>query len=166
MVEIFVHKATELDTTTLAASTALLFATLLGTADRNFMFKNVRTEFHISWETLDDKMMILLANMDATVAQLAEAMATTETDIEDSVNYRTGQDRVRRVWDFFVPTVHAEDLTTVHQQFSHQWKLPPKGIPVLRGGGLALFAWNMDSTQPFTNGPTLNATTKSMGGWF
>lgn len=164
MVEIFVHNGLLTDTTTLAAKTALLHTTLAGSLVKNFMGKNIRTEFSIISFDVADKMLLVLAPSDATVSQVAAGLADTSLNPEDSVNYRTGQKNVRQVWDFFIAPV-SEAATSLNQ-FTHQWKIPPNGIPQLRGGGLSIFAYNMDQVNDYVNGPVLHSITKSMGGWF
>ena len=165
MVEIF-NTIAEVDTAALGLNASLeLISVVTNPAVRNFMLKNLETWFHMKYPDVDDRMLVILADSDATVAQISAAMATTVQDLEAGVDYSTGQRIVRRVWSIGIPEMHGAvngDVVTWH----HEWKLPPKGVPVLKGRGLSLFAFNMDAGEVFTNGPTVTMVAKAMGGWF
>ncbi len=165
MVEIFVHSQVGVDTTTLASKTAQLVDTLMSDADANFMFKNIRTEFIINTGDLGDQLLLVLAPSDATTTQIAAALVNTSTSRDDAVNYPRGQNDVRQTWDFFVSPLKPGEAVGHLEAFTHQWKLPPKGVPVLKGGGLSIFAYNMSSFA-FVDGPIVSVISKSMGGWF
>ncbi len=153
------------DTATLAANTALLLDTLLGNIQRNFMWKNIKTIWHATIPNIADRMLFVLANSDATVAQVATALSNTEGDIENRVAYENGQQEVRVVWDI-QPMPLDGAVAGGSQSGTIDWKIPPKGIPTLRGGGLSMFMFNMSDTNAFTNGPSVVAVSKCMGGWF
>ncbi len=150
------------DTTTLATRAALLVQTILGSSVRNFMFKNIRSEVFAIQTDLADRVMLVLANSDATVAQVATAMGNNSVNLEDRVNYANGQQEVRVVWDFVALDSPQSNKSNV---MHIQWRIPPKGIPTLRGGGLSIFAFNY-GTVDLVNGALGDIQTKSMGGWF
>ncbi len=165
MVEIFVKRGDSTDTTVLAANTAILHTNLMTDADRNFMYKNIRTEFNIISVDAADMMILVLASSDATPAEIAQALDNTQVGLDNRITYPVGQQQVRQVWDFFVAPVSQLSGSSL-VQFTHQWKLPPKGVPALKGGGLAIFLYNASSSFAFVNGPLVRTLTKSMGGWF
>lgn len=128
------------------------------------MAKNIRTSYQLLNTDVADKLILVLAAQDASVAEIAEALDNTSTDIEDGIEYPLGQNKVRRVWDFRLPP--SNTISTYGTAETFNWKLPPKGIPVLKGRGLAIFGYNWDGAQDFVNGPVLHSITKTMGGWF
>ncbi len=165
MVEILVKTSAIIDTATLVAQTALLQTNLMSDADANFMWKNIRTEFEIVVGDPVDILVLVLASSDATVAQIKEGLANTEVGRDNAVLYRVGQQQVRQVWDFFIVPWDRK-VASEATSFTRNWKLPPKGVPTLKGGGLAIFCFNMSPSNNFANGPIVTTLTKSMGGWF
>ncbi len=166
MVEIFIAKnATPVDTGTLGASTAVLISSVVtNPAVRNFMLKNLNTIVNATFPTVTDHLILLLADSDATVAELATSLNSTSQDMEDSVAYRQGQEQVRRIWDIqAVPRDGIVNGGVVGFQIA--WKLPPKGVPVLKGRGLSIFGFNPENAA-FSNGPSVLTLSKVMGGWF
>ncbi len=165
MVEIFQRNLAAVDSTTLASLTALSMGDLFGTLVKNFMLKNLESFFQITVPNLGDKWFVALADSDASDAEISAALATTSVDREDSVEYRDGQNEVRRVWSIFKPPgdglIAGGALSGMHQ-----WKLPPKGIPLLKGRGLKMVVFNFSTADPFSNGPVLTFSSKAMGGWF
>lgn len=165
MVEIFITNQAEVDSSTLAALSAVSLGDLLGTVVRNFMCKNLRSQYHVSIPNIGDSFVIVLCSADASTAEIAAALTSTTKNLEDTEAYRTAQVTVRRVWD--IQSINYEGLAaggSVQQQID--WKLPPKGIPVLKGGGLKVVVFNTDTIVAFGNGPTFKAIHKMMGGWF
>ncbi len=156
----------EVDTTTLAVITAAdLGAVLTNNIVRNFMLKNLATHFHVSIPNLGDSFVVCLVQADATASQIASALSSTSQNPEDSVAYNNGQQEVRIVWD--IQTIHYEGMVaggSVQQKV--QWKLPPKGVPVLKGRGLKIWCFNTDTANAFSNGPSFKVINKIMGGWF
>ena len=165
---VIAHKNTaEVDTTTLAAGLAISIGNITPTGGlvRNFMLKNLETHMHVSIPNLGDSFVVVLGDIDASPAEIAEAFATTEMDYEDSVEYRQGQDEVRRIWS--IMSIPYNGLVAGGSvQMMHSWKLPPKGIPLLKGRGLTLFCVNTDTAAAFSNGPSFKPFSKLMGGWF
>lgn len=164
MVEIFHNVSGHIDTTTLAARTALLVHTIFSDVPRNFMLKNLRHEISVIAPDSADFCLLVLAAADASVGEIAGGMLNTSRDLEDSVAYKDGQADVRRIWDFHI--VKSNMASTIVTSYMHQWKLPPKGLPLLRGHGLAVFAFNMSIDNSFVNGPVIVMQSKAMGGWF
>ncbi len=166
MVEIFNRITAQVDTGTLASKAAIVIGALITEpSPRNFMLKNAETHFRVTVPSISDSFLIGIAAADASAAEIAEGMDNTGQDLEDSIPYRTGQDRVRRIWA--VDAIQYDGLVaggTV--QVKINWKLPPKGIPVLKGRGLNLFCYNFNTAGPFSNGPLFRQWSKLMGGWF
>ncbi len=166
MVEIFIKQTVSTDSATLAALAALSLGDLLGTVKRNFMLKNLKTIYNITVGNIADHYCFALADADASDVEIAAALTNTSIDIEDSVAYRTGQDVVRRVWDIQVPEITGGIASGVALATMIQWKLPPKGVPVLKGRGLKTVIFNTDSSVAFSNGPVIDGIHKLQGGWF
>jgi len=166
MVDIFSRSNAEVDTGTLAALTANLIATLIPDGVvRNLMVKNIKSHFHVSVPNLGDSFIVALGAADASGAEIATALLSTSQDLEDSVAYNDGQNEVRRVWD--TQSIEYDGMIAGGSiQRMIQWKLPPKGIPVLKGHGLAIFCFNTDTASSFSNGPSFKHQGKIMGGWF
>ncbi len=166
MVEILSRpQATRVDSATLAAQTALLVATLVtAPVVRNLMVKNVKTIMHALISNVSDVGILVLGDADASATEIKEALQSTSQDYEDQVAYRDGQSTVRRVWDIqAIPTDGVVVGGSINWEVP--WKLPPKGIPILKGSGLAIFIFNVEDAA-FSNGPTLVSQSKVMGGWF
>ncbi len=160
-----VHKnVAEVDTGTLAALTPVLLQTLYSDVTKNFILKNLRTIVHASIPNVGDQAMLVLADSDATLTEVSAALATTAFDPEDNTVFRAGQDTVRRVWD--VQPLLFEGAAADSASYLIQWKLPPKGIPSLRGSGLIIYCFNFNIASAFANGPTFNLFTKFMGEFF
>lgn len=167
MVEIMsAPTSTPVDTTTLGAQTALTVHDIItAPSTKNFMLKKLRTLAQVSIPDLTDALILVLATPDATPAEIATALATTEFDQEDRVESRMDQTRVRQVWDIQgIPKVGVVAGDTISWEIP--WNLPPKGIPILRGGGLRIFAFNMEDAS-FSNGPTVGPfLSRFWGGYF
>lgn len=166
MVEIFSKINSEVDTAVLAASTPISIGNVMAApVVRNFMLKNLKTIVHGVFPDKTDACCLVLADGDASASEILEAMASTSIDLEDRVEYPKGQQEVRRVWDIqdldYTGLVNGGAIMQ-----TVQWKLPPKGVPILKGGGLQIMAFNMDSANGFTNGPSFMVVHKIMGGWF
>lgn len=166
MVEIFVSKnATAVDTDVLGANSSLLIASVVtNPAVRNFMLKNLKTLVQAVIPNISDNCILALADSDASAVEIATALNTTVQDLEDSVDYKLGQTNVRRVWDIQAIPIDGQ-VAGGTSRFMVQWKLPPKGIPVLKGRGLSIFAFNAENAA-FSNGPTIMCLSKLQGGWF
>ncbi len=166
MVEIFHKQHAEVDSTTLAGGNALSVGVILqNNTDRNFMLKNLISHFHVSVPNIGDSFVLVLAQADASAAEVASAMDDTSQAYEDSVAYRDGQVIVRRVWD--IQSIEYDGLVAGGSvQRKVMWKLPPKGIPNLKGRGLSVFVVNTDTAVAFSNGPSFKGFSKLMGGWF
>lgn len=129
------------------------------------MLKNLCSHIHVSVPNLGDSFVVVLANTDSSAADINEALLNTTQTIEEGNDYPRDQTRVRRVWD--IQTIPYNGLTTGGSiQHMIQWKLPPKGLPILKGRGLQWMCFNTDSANSFANGPSFKALTKMMGGWF
>lgn len=166
MVEIFtVAQPTPIDTGALGAQTAIVIAEIMpDPVVRNFMLKNLRTIVTARVPNVQDSLILVLGDADASLAEIQAALQTITQDFEDRVAYPLGQTVVRRVWDIQPFRLDgAVDGGGVN--FMIQWKIPPKGIPVLKGGGLQIYAFNIESNA-FTDGPNINTISKVMGGWF
>ncbi len=165
MVKIFVRNASDDDTTTLGAASALFLTSILTDVEKNFMLKNLKTIVHANWPDVSDKCVLVLGSTDASVAEIAEAMTSTAFNIEDNVAFSKGQEEVRRIWDVQAPFEgNVENTQKTMREI--QWRIPPKGIPVLRGRGLSIYAFNMDVNTAFTDGPTFSTWSKAMGEFF
>lgn len=165
MVEIFNITASEVDTTTLAAAQSMLIAGLFATLQRNFMLKNLKSIVHVSYPNLGDSCLLVLASADASAAEINSAMSSTSKDLEDGQAYPNGQQEVRLVWD--IQAIPLDGMVAGgSSQFMIQWKLPPKGIPLLKGRGLTIHAFNFDVAVAFSNGPSFKSYSKAQGGWF
>ncbi len=166
-VAIFNQTSGIIDSTTLAARAALFQSNVMTAVERNFMVKNLRSEINVSFGSLLDMCVIVLGSLDASVTEIAAAMGDTSQSIEDGVEYTKGQAEVRLIWDYHVVRKDLQPLAeTPVFNYTHQWKLPPKGIPVLKGRGLALYIFNMSPDDAFVNGPKVLTMQKIMGGWF
>ncbi len=164
MVEILSRNSSSgVDTTTLGGTTALIVDTLLANVARNFMAKNIKSIFWASGANNTDMYALVLHDGDASAAEVAAALSDTSQDLEDSIDYRNGQLTVRIIWDIQVLEYDADTGYSVARMI--QWKLPPKGIPVLKGRGLAISVFNPRDTA-FANGPVITHLGKLMGGWF
>ncbi len=109
--------------------------------------------------------MVVLAEADATDAEIAQALISTVKNPENAVAYRDGQTEVRRVWAR--ASIPYEGLIAGGSvQVMVQWKLPPKGIPVLKGRGLKMCVFNTDVANAFSNGPSFKSISIMMGDWF
>ncbi len=129
------------------------------------MLKNLMTNVHAVLPNLGDSFVLALADLDASDAEISTAMQATSQSIEDSVEYIDGQQEVRRVWD--IQGLNYNGLVAAGSvQQMIQWKLPPKGIPLLKGRGLKLVVYNTDTAASFSNGPIFKHHSKAMGGWF
>ncbi len=166
MVQIFNRRTNEVDTLVLAAVTALSIGDIIPDGIvKNFLLKNLQTFFHVSVPNVGDSWIVVLAAADASVGEIAAALANTSMDTEDQIELRDGQSDVRRVWS--IHTNSMEGLAAGGSiQEMHQWKLPPKGVPVLRGHGLTMFVYNTDTANAFGNGPSFKTFSKGMGGFF
>ncbi len=130
------------------------------------MLKNLKSIYSLTIGNTADHYCFALADADASDAEIAAALTNTSIDIEDSVAYRTGQDVVRRVWDIQMLEISGGLQSGEAVQGMIQWKLPPKGVPVLKGRGLKTVIFNTDSSVAFSNGPVIDGIHKLMGGWF
>ncbi len=166
MVEISSTNIASSDTTILAASTAFNLDTIFSNLKRNFMLKNLKTICKAVYTDTVDMPILVLGATDASVAEIAEALATTAFDPEDSVSYNDGQTKVRRVWDIQPGLPGSNPTTAGTTCWEIKWKLPPKGIPILKGRGISIYAFNMDTANAFANGPIFTMVHKAMGGWF
>ncbi len=166
MVKIFYRNHGVLDTTILGANAALKIGDIIvAPAVKNFILKNLRSNFHIDVPDLGDAFTIVLADDDATAAEIAAGLVNTEQDMEDNTEFPLGQTLARRVWAFFTPELQGIAAGGAIQ-VQHQWKLPPKGIPVLKGSGVSIYVFNFDKVNAFTNGPNFRGIHKMMGDFF
>ena len=166
MVEIFFHRPSVLDTGTLGSGTALLLDQLTSNSTRNFMTKNIVSLVQATYPDAGDSIVLVLGNSDSSVVEIAEALENTTQDLETNPEYRDDQVKLRRVWDI-QPLMFGNVDAGQGVQQKIQWKLPPKGIPTLKGQGLSIYAYNPQSGVALSNGPTIKSCfTKRMGGWF
>ncbi len=166
MVEIFWNTSGPIDTAVTNGKTALVAQQLLANITSNFMVKNIRTIVHATWPAASDPLALLLGDDDAVIQDIEDALVPdTSRTRENGVGYPLGQTLARRIWGaieaLYEGRLSDGDSTTM----VIDWKLPPKGIPVLKGRGLSIYGFNM-STSQFADGPTLFLITKIMGGWF
>lgn len=163
MVEIYMRGGTA-DSGTLAALAVVSQANLLGTVNRNIMIKNIKTLVHADFPDVNDAAALVLADPDFTLNQISAGLGNTSITPEDASTYIPGQEEVRRVWD--IQPLPMGQIAGDAAMSMIQWKLPPKGVPVLRGRGLEIFIWNMSGANAFSNGPTVVTRSKVMGGFF
>ncbi len=165
MVEIFNSGSGPIDSATTNGKTAFVISSMMDDLKRNFMVKNLKTVIAALMGNVDDHLLLVLASADTSIQEIEDAFfPDTTQDVEDGVEYPLGQTVVRRIWDYralYEGNVSSNNgiMTTI------QWKLPPRGIPVLRGRGLKIYGLNMTDVS-FTNGPILFSMSKIMGGWF
>ncbi len=126
------------------------------------MIKNIKTIVHAEHPNVTDRAVLVLYNNDFSVTEVVEALSNT-LDVEDQREYPLGQAAARAIWDI-QPMPYDIDAGAAMSQI--EWKLPPKGLPVPEGGGVSIGVLNIDTGNPFSNGPTVHALTKFMGGWF
>lgn len=155
-----------MDTTTLGNGLALeLGAVIVNDVKRNFMLKNLQTLVHASVPNLGDSFILALADSDSNDTVIGTALGATGQDPEDGNTYRDDQMKVRRIWSIATLELMGMAAGGSLQQMI-QWKLPPKGIPVLKGRGLKVVCFNHDLVNNFSNGPSFKLYHKIMGGWF
>ncbi len=159
------EKSNVIDTATLAAATAIAASTLMGDLDANFMFKNIRSEIHYIIPDVADKCLLVLANSDATIADITASLSNTIVQRDNGITYANGQQEVRTVWDHRILNYTAI-ATGGAGSMTINWKIPPKGIPALKGRGLTIFAFNIDRINDYVNGPIVHFQNRWMGGWF
>lgn len=165
MVEIFTKVNSEVDSMTLAAQTSLRVGDILVDPVRHFMLKNLWTSVHAVVPNITDSWILAIVETDPSEAQITTAMQTTEQNPESSNAYSDGQREARLVWA--VATVDLVGIVAGGSlQQSIQWKLPPKGIPILRNRGVRVVIFNTDAADAFVNGPAIKLFHRMMGGWF
>ncbi len=166
MVEIFHRQLSAVDTATLAAGNSIVIAGMIAEpAVRNFMLKNLYSIHHIKIPVVEDKFFLALTDADASDTERNQGFDTTSQNPEDGTVYPRDQQRVRRTWG--IQGIDYDGIAAGDTiQVAIQWKLPPKGIPVLKGRGIDITLVNLDNANPFSNGPSISTYAKAMGGWF
>lgn len=165
MVVILNKVNSEVDSMTLAAQTSLRIGDILVDPVRHFMLKNIWTMVHMVVPNITDSFLLAIVESDPTEARITTALQSTEQNPETSDLYSTGQKDVRLVWA--VATLELDGIVAGGSlQRAIQWKLPPKGIPVLRGRGVRVVIFNTDAAASFVNGPAVKLFHRFMGGWF
>lgn len=165
MVEIFYSNPNGVDTSTLAASTVVQIDLGLSSLNRNFVLKNLRSIYHVNIPDPLDECALILAYSDASDADIEAALTGVAIkDIEDVQAYKDGQLKARGIIAIEEPP--WGDIAGAGMVGVVDWKLPPKGIPALKGDGFQILAYNLNTVAAFTNGPTFRGLSKWMGAWF
>jgi len=130
---------------------------------RNIMFKNGKTLITADWPNANDSLIAVLHYADASNTQVADALAGKSFMIEDGPAYQLQQTENR--WIIDIQSMNRPDVAGETSDTQINWKFPPKGIPILRGNGLAISMFNPGPIA-LLNGPTMNSVSRWMGGWF
>ncbi len=157
MTDLFI-KTVEVDTTTLASTTALAVDDSLKDFKEALLLTKCKTEVNGDWPNIaTDKLLLVLAYGDATVTQVKAAFEDQTANPEDGTTWRIDQAKARVIIDFVAlkPPQTAGDT----QAQSIMWDIPRKGLPSAKGNGFRLLVFNVGAAA-LTNGPTLANTTK------
>ncbi len=153
-----INKVVNTDTAVLVAQTALSLDATMKDFKRAILLTHCQVIGVIAWPTIVDELIIGLAYGDATIAQIAAAIVNATVDKDDGQAYRVGQTAERAVIDFFAPT--CPQVATQRTAVNWKPRLPKGGIPSGRNNGFKTFAFNVDDSNAFTDGPTLKLITK------
>ncbi len=161
MVEIL-HSNSITDSATLTAKTLVNHDSAHTNLKEAFLLKTVMITGHIKTPDLTDRIYLVFAYGDPTIAEIKVGLESEVNDPEDTDAYRLGQIHTRRVID--VMALDGGNTTGAERGFSWKPRLPAKGLPFAKGGGWKFQLYN-PSTGALTNGPTVTSWSKAMGAW-
>ncbi len=153
---------------TLAARSALIINTQFSTPTNSFLLKRGRYFLQLAGRsTADDGPIIIgMAHGDANVSEIAEAMVERNVNGPDDITSMLDQDTAWAVYqNSLKPMIVRGDQTFAQVEIS-DWFQPGgnKGIPLIEGSGMVLFAFNAGSGA-LTTGSTVNGIVMVQGVW-
>ncbi len=153
---------------TLAARTAVIINTQFSAPTNSFLLKRARYFLQLSGRSTADDGPILvgMAHGDATASEIAAAMVERNVNGPDDITSMLDQDTAWVVYQNSVkPFIIRGDQTYGQVEIS-DWFQPggQKGIPLIEGSGMVLFAFNSGSGA-LTTGSNVNGLTMVQGVW-
>lgn len=147
----------------LGADTALVLNSTFGSGlTQSFLIKQVLYKLGVVALTVDETVIIGLANGSATVAEIVAALTANITNPDDASSPAVAAARQMVFWETLRTIVGgASKRSTIDESISLGGG---KGIPVKEATGLAIFAYN-PSTGALTTGALVDGLVVLRGVW-